>query len=107
MRILFAVLAVLAVSFALSNRQSVELAWWPLPDTLSLPLYVVVLVLLLTGYLAGRAGGWLAHRGVRRERRDAARRADALAAELASSRAAAPAAGAGSTRSLVAGPPAR
>jgi len=40
-----------------SNSQSVELALWPLPHVLLLPLYLLIVGLLLAGVLAGLAMG--------------------------------------------------
>lgn len=45
----------IVVSFALSNRQGVDLALWPLAEIVTAPLYLAVLAALLLGV----AVGWL------------------------------------------------
>lgn len=45
---------VIVVLFALSNRDTVGLAFWPLVEGLFMPLYLAVLLSLLAGYLVGR-----------------------------------------------------
>lgn len=46
-------LAVIALAFALSNRQDVTLALWPFDEGVGLPVYLVVLLPLLIGFFAG------------------------------------------------------
>jgi len=57
MRVLFrlamlAVAIVLAV-FAVSNRGTIALGLWPVPDVVELPLYLLILACLLIGFVAG------------------------------------------------------
>lgn len=49
-------LAAAAVVFALSNRQTVVLGFWPFVEGLELPVYLAVLVPLAVGF----AGGYVA-----------------------------------------------
>jgi uncharacterized integral membrane protein len=91
MRVLFrlamlAVAIVLAV-FAVSNRGTVALGLWPLPDIVELPLYLIILACLLVGFLAGELAAWMAGRHWRREVRRSARRIASLERELAAIRA--------------------
>ncbi len=83
MRLLSWILALpviaVVVSYALSNRQTVETALWPLPFEVSLPLYLLVLGALGLGLVVGGFYGWLstshgAWRRRRRERRQAQRK---------------------------------
>jgi len=78
--------ALVSASFVVSNRDSVEVALWPLPDAYGLPLYLVVAAALALGFLAGGSVTWLRHGPVRAERRRHARRVVALEAELAAGR---------------------
>jgi uncharacterized integral membrane protein len=55
---------------AVSNNQTVELALWPLPQVLALPLYLLIVALLLAGVLAGLGLGWWAARHHRRRARE-------------------------------------
>ena len=60
-RALFLLFILVGVLIAVSNSQPVELALWPLPHVLALPLYLLVVALLLVGVLAGwRWAGGLA-----------------------------------------------
>jgi uncharacterized integral membrane protein len=74
--------AVLAV-FAISNRESVTVAFWPLPAQLQAPLYLVVLLALLVGFLVGELVAWINAGKARRLARERQRRIDTLERELA------------------------
>lgn len=80
------VLALAAALLAVANRQMVPFNLDPLPLTLELPLYVVLLAAAAVGFAAGSLGAWWAGRRHRR----AARRERRTAAELASLRSAPP-----------------
>ena len=51
-------LTALAVLFALSNRETVELSIWPLPFSLPAPIYLVALGGLAVGFFAGGIVAW-------------------------------------------------
>lgn len=78
--------AVLAV-FAVSNRENIALAYWPLPFLFELPLYLLVLAALVLGFICGEATTWLAGRRWRREVRRCGRRIAALERELSATQA--------------------
>jgi uncharacterized integral membrane protein len=80
------VAATLLIPFAVSNRESVSLGFWPLPFLLDLPLYLLVLFLLLAGFVTGAAATWIAGRRLRRELRRRRRRVEALERELVAAR---------------------
>jgi uncharacterized integral membrane protein len=96
---LFLLFILLGALIAVSNRQVVEVALWPLPQLLVLPLYLLIVALLLAGVLAGLGLGWWAarhHRRRARERGSEAARLDREVTRLRESLAAgraAPAAG--------------
>jgi lipopolysaccharide assembly protein A len=75
--------AVVAIPFAVSNRQLVSLGLWPLPFLVDLPLYLLVLLMLLAGFVVGVSAAWIAGRRLRRELRRRRRRVQALERELA------------------------
>lgn len=58
-KVLAGAFAVLAVVFALANRETVTVALSPLPVAVELPLYLLVLLVLLAGMAVGGASGWL------------------------------------------------
>ena len=78
--------AVLLIPFALSNREHISLGLWPLPFLLDVPLYLLVLLLLLAGFIVGAAATWIAGRHIRRELRRRRRRIEALERELVAAR---------------------
>jgi len=81
-------LALLAMSFAVSNRHAVSIGLWPLPDIVELPAFLLVLGPMLLGFLAGGFTVWLdAHRHRRAARLERAR-ADRLEKEIGSLRSA-------------------
>ena len=86
MRILFrAVFLVIAISlilFAVSNRETVSIGFWPLPFLADLPLYLLCFLSLLIGALIGVAAAWIAGHRNRRELSARRRRITALEREL-------------------------
>ena len=76
----------LLIAFAVSNRATVSLGLWPLPFLIDLPLYLLVLLLFLAGFVVGTATAWIAGRRVRRELRRRRRRVEALEGELKAAR---------------------
>ena len=78
--------ALLLIPFAVSNRATISLGLWPLPFLVYLPLYLLALLLLLAGFVAGAATAWIAGRRVRRELRHRRRRSEALESELKAAR---------------------
>jgi len=78
--------ALLLIPFAVSNRATVSVGMWPLPFLLDLPLYLLVLLMLLTGFVVGATAAWIGGRRVRRELRRRRRRMARLEGELKSAR---------------------
>ena len=73
MRVLYwlitALVALVCVIFAVSNRAGVTLTFWPLSFELAAPLYLVVLLALLAGFLLGLLVTWVRSLGTRRAAR--------------------------------------
>lgn len=82
LRVLFLVFLLLGVLIAVSNTQRAELALWPIPHTVILPLYLLVLTVLLLGVLAGLGLGWWAGRHHRRHARGRRREIQRLEREI-------------------------
>jgi putative membrane protein len=61
--------AVLVIVFSVSNRTSTPVDFWPLPYSVTLPLFSVVLGSLLVGFCLGGLVGWISNWGRRREAR--------------------------------------
>jgi uncharacterized integral membrane protein len=81
-------LAVVLVTFAVANRQSVVVSFDPFNEahpahTLTLPLYALSLVLLVAGVVLGGVAAWLRQGKWRRAARAAEGEARVLRAELA------------------------
>src|SRR5215510_8867739 len=70
-RALFLLFVLIGVLIAVSNSQPVQLALWPLPHEIVMPVYLLVVVMLLLGVLAGLALGWWGGRHHRRRARTA------------------------------------
>jgi uncharacterized integral membrane protein len=81
-RALFLVFLLLGVLIAVSNSERTELALWPIPHTVVLPLYLLVLAVLLLGVLAGLGLGWWAGRHHRRHARGRRREIQRLEREV-------------------------
>lgn len=76
-------LAVVLIVFAVNNRDKVTLTFWPLPVTLQAPLYLIVLLALLAGFLIGELVAWMNGRRWRRQARHSARRVAELERDVA------------------------
>jgi uncharacterized integral membrane protein len=88
LRALFLVFLLVGVLIAVSNTQRTELALWPIPHTVVMPLYLLVLAVLLLGVLAGLGLGWWAGRHHRRHARGRRREIQRLEREVEELRAA-------------------
>jgi uncharacterized integral membrane protein len=73
---------VVIVSFAVSNRQMVDVGLWPLPETLNVQLFWVFLFGLVVGAVLGGLGAWFGAMGKRRHARQMKRKADDLEGQL-------------------------
>jgi len=80
--------ALVLVVFALSNRGTVDLNFWPFDFVLEAPIYLLVLLLLVIGFALGEFVAWIMRGSHRRERRVQAKRITALERELQEHRAA-------------------
>jgi lipopolysaccharide assembly protein A len=75
--VVLALVAVVLILFAVSNRETVSLSLWLLPGAaIELPLYLLVLGTLLVGFVVGELTGWI---GGWRWRREARRSRDRIA----------------------------
>ena len=81
-RAVFLVIAIFLILFAVSNRETVSVGFWPLPFLADVPLYLLCFLSLLVGALIGVAAAWVAGHRNRRELRARRRRIDALEREL-------------------------
>lgn len=88
LRVLFLIFLLVGVLIAVSNTQRTELALWPIPHTVIMPLYLLVLGVLLLGVLAGLGLGWWAGRHHRRHARGRRREIQRLEREVEELRAA-------------------
>ena len=81
--IIGALVALLVILFAVSNRELVMVELWPLPYQMSLGLYALILLTLLVGFMAGAVAMWLVGHKKRRELRRLRRQARDLEESLA------------------------
>ncbi len=78
--------------FALHNRATVALDFWPFEAGLSMPVSLLALALFVLGFAAGSLRGGIAAMAARRQARKAEKEADTLRAELQATKAQPPAA---------------
>lgn len=71
------------VVFAVANRQTVTIDLWPLEMSYSLPLFALVLICLLVGFLCGVVIMWLSAGKTRSRARESYYRASTLEREVA------------------------
>jgi len=81
-RAVFLVIAISLILFAVSNRETVSVGFWPLPFLADLPLYLLCFLSVLIGALIGVAAAWIAGHRNRRELSARRRRIEALEREL-------------------------
>ena len=81
-RAAFLVIAIVVILFAVSNRETVSVGFWPLPFLADVPLYLLCFLSLMIGALIGSAVAWTAGHHNRRELRARRRRIEALEREL-------------------------
>jgi uncharacterized integral membrane protein len=72
--LIVAPLMVLAVLFAVSNRDSVDLALWPLPWVIEAPVYAIALGALALGVVVGAFVAWIGGGRARGRARSAERK---------------------------------
>jgi uncharacterized integral membrane protein len=78
-RVLLALVgAVLIIVLSVDNRQDVPVVFWPLPFSLEVPLYWVLLFGLCLGAIMGGLAMWLSHVSARRETRALRRKVRAV-----------------------------
>ncbi|MEE8271995.1 MAG: lipopolysaccharide assembly protein LapA domain-containing protein [Alphaproteobacteria bacterium] len=75
-------IALVVILFSVSNREPVTLGIWPLPFTVGVPLFLVVLAVLVLGIFVGGTVAWLSGRRYRRLARRQRGRLAALTAEV-------------------------
>ena len=78
----FLVIAIFLILFAVSNRETVAVEFWPLPFLADVPLYLLCFLSLVIGVLIGVAIAWISGHRNRRELTARRRRIDALEREL-------------------------
>ena len=80
-------LAIIIVLFAESHRDGVSVTFWPIPLAIEAPLYLIVLLALAVGFIAGELVAWINGRHHRRHARRRARRIEELERELGATQA--------------------
>jgi uncharacterized integral membrane protein len=76
-------LAVILVLFALDNRDTLVVSFWPLPWMAAMPAFLALFLALLIGFFAGAAAIWLSGAKARRRARDLADTARAQGHQIA------------------------
>lgn len=77
------VVVLITIVFAINNREPSKLDFWPAPFEVTLPLYGLMLLGLLIGFVIGVSASWLAGGKRRRLARERKRELEAQAAEIA------------------------
>src|SRR3546814_7084194 len=73
----------IAVLFAISNRQTVMLGLWPLPYEISVPVYLIAMLPLAAGFIAGGMVAWIGAGKARARARAGTRQINAQEREIA------------------------
>lgn len=67
-------ITVIVILFAVTNRSPATLSFWPLPWTINLPIYLIILGTLFVGFLLGVTVAWASGSRRRRHARQLAER---------------------------------
>jgi uncharacterized integral membrane protein len=86
-RAVLVAIGIFLILFAVSNRQTVSVEFWPLPFLADVPLYLLCFFSLLIGALIGSVAAWMAGHRNRRELGARRRRIEALERELTATQA--------------------
>ncbi len=76
--------AVLFAVFAVANRHSVDVYWNPFAPPLSVPFYILALMLLAAGFILGGLAAWVKSLPVRWTKRKLGKQIKSLEKELGS-----------------------
>lgn len=76
------IIGIVVVVFAVSNRGPVPIDLWPLPITLSIPLFIVVLAAVAVGFAGGAIVTWFSAGRVRQRARLARRQVTGMEKDL-------------------------
>lgn len=98
-----AVIAVIAIVFAIHNNAEQAVDLWPLPFVIELPLYAMVLIAVAAGFVVGAFLTWVSESKWRRLARKRKRQLATQDAEIAALRT--PAGSGGNTLPAVTPPP--
>lgn len=60
------VIAAILIVFSLGNRQKVDIVWSPIHESAELPVYFLILIALLIGFLIGGIMVWLNYVPIKR-----------------------------------------
>lgn len=71
-----------AVLFAVSNRGSVQVDFWPLPVVREIPLFLMVLAAALIGFIGGAIVAWFSGGRTRQRARRARRQVTGMEKDL-------------------------
>jgi len=77
-----AIVTVIAVVFAIHNRQIQSLDFWPLPFIIDMPVYVLILATIAIGFCIGAGAMWISDRRWRRLARTRGRENRVLKREI-------------------------
>ncbi|MDP7242618.1 MAG: LapA family protein [Rhodospirillales bacterium] len=72
-RIILLPVAIVAVGFALANRETVSVGLWPLDYSIETPVFALVLISASAGLVLGGIVSWISAAGPRRRARAVAR----------------------------------
>lgn len=79
---LYALIVFIGVVFAVSNRNPVDLTFYPLPYILSMPLFLFAIIILVLGLLIGWYIARIGFMGQKRTHKATAKRVAALENEI-------------------------
>ena len=82
--ILGVLLAIVVVTFSVNNLGTIAVDLWPIDIVAQWPIYIVILIAILFGFLYGAAVMWLSGHGARRDARRQRGEARRLTRELES-----------------------
>lgn len=80
--ILAFILTIAIAAFCIINAQNVDVTWSPINNSISLPLYAIILGSLITGFFIGSFSVWLNSGTLRKTKRQQKKQIKSLEKEL-------------------------
>ena len=78
----FIIIATLAAYFAVLNRENVYVIWSPVHDAIDIPVFLIALIAIFSGFIIGALYSWLGNSNLRKNYRSQKKQIKTLEKEI-------------------------